>query len=164
MDTFVVVAGLCISTAALAYLAHTDPKRRRVFGRPQYEKRRRIWLSLFILSAPGVWFMMSGNGAGFTVWLGGVSVVGWGVAAMNPHRAAAVATLAGRWRCIAVAGGRRSAAAVRAAHDFYHSLGDTPARVAVLERRVDELEAKLAIPKMGGASSKTVRDTAASHA
>ena len=90
MDTLTVIAGLCISTAVLVYLAHTDPKRRRVFGRPPHEERRHVWSSLFILSVPGIWLLMSGNGAGFTIWLGGLTVVGWGVAATNPARAEAL--------------------------------------------------------------------------
>ena len=89
MDTLTIIAGLCISTAALAYFAHTDPKRRRVSGQPGYQKPRRVWSSLLVLSAPGIWLLISENGAGFTIWLGALTVIGWGVATTNPARAEA---------------------------------------------------------------------------
>ena len=86
MDILTIIAGLCISTAALAYLTHTDPKRRRVFGQPGYQRPRRVWSSLLVLSAPGIWLLISENGAGFAIWLGALTVIGWGVAATNPRR------------------------------------------------------------------------------
>jgi hypothetical protein len=147
MDTLTVIAGLCISTAVLVYLAHTDPKRRRVFGRPSYERPRRVWSSLFILSVPGIWLLMSVNGAGFTIWLGGLTVVGWGVAATNPARAEA-------WRAtaqaclnktgrITVLGWSSFVSAARSARAVILFLRDGTERIAALEARINQLESEV---------------------
>jgi hypothetical protein len=147
MDILTIIIALCISTAALAYLAQTDPKRRRVSNHPPYEKPRRVWLSLFILSVPGIWLLMSGNGAGFTIWLGGLTVAGWGVAAINPTRAEAWWETAlacmnktGRIVILGWSGLVSTTQRVRAGIVFLQGGID---RIAVLEVRIDQLESEI---------------------
>lgn len=90
MYTLTVIAAVFVSAAVLVHLARSDPKRRRVFGLPAYEGRRWVLPSLAVLAAPGIGLLVTGDAAGFTIWLGILTVTGWGVAALNPHRSAAL--------------------------------------------------------------------------
>ncbi len=85
MELTVIVA-LTASVTALAHLAHADPKRRRAFGLPLYAKRRRTTITLVILLLPGVGLLALGDSAGFTIWIGGLTLLGWGIAAVRPKR------------------------------------------------------------------------------
>lgn len=138
MSILAIVAAVAASTAALAYLAIGNAKRRRVFGLPPLERKAwQTWLAIAGVLAPAVFLLYGGGGAGFVVWCGAVSVTGWGLAAMSPAQAAAV----GR-RVIGgtAATGRTLRAMIRAAR----GAGDTDARLNRLERRIAELEAALA--------------------
>lgn len=154
MAAIAVFVALGVSVAALIHLAHTDPKRRRVFGLAEYDGRRWTYPSLALLALPGVLLLVSGNGAGFTVWLGALTVLGWGVAALDPHRSAAVGADVRRW----TGGAGRAVAAsrsgvidrFRACRDLYRALGEAPARIAALEARIDELERKVAVRAVEG--------------
>lgn len=147
MDTLTVIAGLCISTAAVAYLAHTDPKRRRVFGLPEFERQRWTKASLAVLLAPGILLLVSGNGAGFTIWLGGLTVIGWGVAATTPARAETWREIAWtrltRTIRIVVRGRSNLVLAVRRVRAGILFLCDGAERVAALEARIDQLESEV---------------------
>lgn len=148
MDVFVVIAALSIGVAALIHLARTDPKRRRVFGLPAHVGPRRTRIALAALIVPGIGLLALGNGAGFTVWLGALTVLGWGVAALDPVRSQALlsraAGMTGKLGGTARAAWHGSAEAVRTLRDGYRFLSKGPARIAALEERVAELEAQLA--------------------
>lgn len=143
-----VIAAVLVGVAAIVRLAWTDPKRRRVFGLDAYEGPRRVWLLLLVLVAPGALLLAAGDAAGFTIWIGALTVLGWAVAALSPDRSAAVA--AGIRRRAGGAGGAvvavRSALArgVRTVREAWHTLRHAPTRLAALERRVAELEAEAA--------------------
>tara|TARA_R110000772_G_scaffold264038_1_gene384249 strand:- start:44446 stop:44736 length:291 start_codon:yes stop_codon:yes gene_type:complete len=91
MSILAIVAAVAASTAALAYLAVGDAKRRRVFGLPPLERKAwQTWLAIAGVLAPAVLLLYgNGGGAGFTVWCGTVSVAGWALAATSPAQAAA---------------------------------------------------------------------------
>lgn len=135
-------AALAVSTAVLIHLARTDPKRRRVFGLPEHQGRRWTKASVAVLIAPGIALLATGDAAGFTIWLGALTVIGWGIAALNPGRSAAVG--AAFRRSI----GRTGTAALGVWHgvcsmrDLYVTLRAAPARIEALEARVAELEAE----------------------
>lgn len=89
MSILAIVAAVAASTAALAYLALGNAKRRRVFGLPPLERKVwQTWLAISGVLAPAVFLLNSGGGAGFVVWCGAVSVTGWGLAAMTPTKPA----------------------------------------------------------------------------
>ena len=137
MSILAIVAAVAVSTAALAYLALGNAKRRRVFGLPPLERKAwQTWLAIAGVLAPAVFLLYGDGGAGFVVWCGAVSVTGWGLAAMSPAQAAAVAH-----RVIdgTAATGRTLRAVIRAAH----GTEDTDARLDRLEHRIAALEAAL---------------------
>jgi hypothetical protein len=139
------VAAVLVSLAAIAWLAATDPKRRRVFDLPP--ARRRPVLAWTAALLPGAWLAWLGNGAGFVTWLGASTVLGWGLAALPP--AAWRAARSGlRHAAAAVVAGLRHAAALprqlAAIAGAVAALCRAPSRIDALERRVAELEAGLA--------------------
>ncbi len=86
MSILAAVAAVAASSAALAYLTVGNAKRRRVFGLPPLE--RKAWqtrLAIAGVLAPAVALLYDG-GAGFVIWCGAVSVIGWGLAAMPPAK------------------------------------------------------------------------------
>lgn len=141
------IAALIVSVAVLIHLARTDPKRRRVFGMPEYEGRRWVWLSLAVLCAPGIALLASGDAAGFTIWLGALTVLGWGVAAVSPARAEALRSmalaLAGRGGHGMYAGWRGIVHNLRAARSGFAFLRDGAERIALLEARIGQLESEI---------------------
>lgn len=147
MHTLTVIAAVLISVAVLVHLARSDPKRRRVFGLPDYEGRRWTKASLAILAAPGLLLLVSGDAAGFTVWLGALTVTGWGVAALSPQRSAALGNAF--TRAFGHAGGALTAAAtgvgdfIRTIQGLHRAFQDSTTRIDALEMRVAELEAEL---------------------
>lgn len=147
MPAVAVIVALCMSVAVLAYLAHTDPKRRRVFGEPAYEKPRHVRLSLGLLAVPGILLLWAGDGAGLTIWLGALTVLGWGVAAVSPQGAervrSRVAAIAGQSGARIVSGWRRLADALGAVVGAVAFMRHAPGRIAALEERVADLEAAL---------------------
>ena len=72
-----------------AYLAATDPKRRRAFRLPDPAPRRPAagWAAVLL---PGFLVPVWAGGGGFFVWLGASSVLGWTIAAASPQRTASI--------------------------------------------------------------------------
>ena len=137
MSILAIVTAVAASTAALAYLAAGDAKRRRVFGLSPLERKAwQTWLAIAGVLAPAVLLLYGGGGgAGFAVWCGAVSVVGWALAATSPAQATAMGR---RVTGGMAAAGRILRAVIRTAR------GTEDARLTRLERRVDALEAALA--------------------
>ena len=100
MTLLVTVFATLASVAALAYLAATDPKRRRAFRLPAAERRYPLaaWAAGLL---PGVLVGAVAGAGWFFVWLGAASVLGWGVAALAPGQA-------GRWWAAVMLRARKS--------------------------------------------------------
>ena len=83
MTAALTLAAVAATLLGLAYFTATDPKRRRAFKLPP--RRRRVVLPACILVlAPGVLLLVFGRGAGFVIWLGAATVLGWLMAARAP--------------------------------------------------------------------------------
>lgn len=157
MTLLATIAAVAASTAVLALLAATDPKRRRAFKLPP--RPRDPWTARAMAVGallPGILLLAADNGAAFVVWLGAVTVTGWTVAAMTPQRAAALYQGATNLARTARTKGRGRAEAEQ--------------RLAELERRIAALEAALAAapapkaarkPRTKRPLSRDVADTAA---
>jgi hypothetical protein len=137
----VTFAGTALSLAALGWVAATDPKRRRAFGLPPHPGPRRTGTAWLLALLPGVVVPLWGGGAGFVIWLGAVTVAGWGLAALPPDRPAA-------W----IEALRRRLPPVQAHAARLRRWGEAALRsvrpgrpdVAALERRIADLEARVA--------------------
>ena len=81
-----VAMALAGTGAALALLGRTDPKRRRVLGRPANEGPVLRRLAVAAAVIPGAVLLGTGQGAAFLIWLGGATVAGWAVALLLPAR------------------------------------------------------------------------------
>ena len=149
MTALAAIVATAVSLAALAYLAATDPKRRRVFGLAPFAGRRLVGPALAAVFLPGVLLLALGNGAGFIVWLGALSVAGWGVAALSPAQATRLrawteTVTAALGEGVALSTERALAGAANAAR-WTKAAAGMPRRIAVLEARVSALEAELAV-------------------
>lgn len=141
---------VAVSLAGIAYLTATDPKRRRTFHRPRVEGRRARagWAAVVL---PGLLVPVWGGGAGFVIWLGTVSVVGWVVAAVSPERSAGLrrtlleraAALRGRLPRFPAERGAQAMARLGAAL-ARPGRADLEARIAELEAEVARLGRQLA--------------------
>lgn len=135
------------SVAALAWLAASDPKRRRVFGfAPVAQRRRRLSIAALVL--PGVLLAATGVWAGFVIWLAALTVLGWCLAALSPTRQARLAAALRTGAADLIAAGRRAKTRLQGVLDGSAEAGAAlPAeaieRIAALEQRVAELEAGL---------------------
>jgi len=142
------IVATVVSLAALAYLAATDPKRRRVFRVAPFAGRRLVGPALAAVFLPGVLLLAFANGAGFIVWLGALSVAGWGVAALSPAQATHLrawtkTVTAALGDGFAVSTERAFAGAAALARSI-RAAGGMPRRIAALEARISALEAELA--------------------
>lgn len=151
MSALATVTATAVSLGAIGWLAATDPKRRRAFRQPAMPRRhsRLLWTAVWL---PGVLLPFWSGGAGLVIWMGAVSVAGWGVAAISPRRSAAWRQrLAAGWTGAiarlpaaggAMTGARRWLAGLRRP--------PRPPREAPtsLEARVHALEAELAALKL----------------
>lgn len=91
MTGLMAIIALAISVAGLVYCRATDAKRRRVFGLAPMPRRwataghGAVWL-------PGITLLAVGDVSTLIVWIGGVSVTGWGIAATTPGLVRATTT------------------------------------------------------------------------
>ena len=81
---------IAVSLAALLWLSFTDPKRRRAFARPAYPGPRRAGLAWTVALLPGPLLAPVAGGPGLVLWLGALTVTGWGLIAIPPGRGGAV--------------------------------------------------------------------------
>lgn len=136
------VLAVAATTAALAYLAATDPKRRRAFGLAPWHRPRHATVAWSIALGVGPILLAAGTASDVVVWLGAITVIGWGIAAVNPVTAGRLAQAAERmWpslvgRCRRFLPGHLLSAAVRQ--------DGLDRRIATLEQRIARLEARLA--------------------
>lgn len=84
MSGFLIFACLVVSLAGLAYLALTDPKRRRTHGQEVLDRRPYLWPARIALFGPGVLLTGLGHWSGLTIWAGAVTTLGWLIAALSP--------------------------------------------------------------------------------
>ncbi|MEM0922425.1 MAG: hypothetical protein AAGF44_01055 [Pseudomonadota bacterium] len=78
------ILALILSGIGLAYLAVTDPKRRRAFAQPVLERRRWKLVARLLVFLPGFGLAFLGDVAAVIIWLGAITVLGWGIAALSP--------------------------------------------------------------------------------
>lgn len=161
MNTLITLLGIGVSLAALLWLSATDPKRRRSFGLPVHSGPRRPGLAWAIALLPGLFLPSLAGGPGLVLWLGSLTVIGWGLIAIPPGRGGALAARIDR--AVARIGGWLDARSRRlsdgvAALRARLSRPAAPmapvglgARVAELEQRVLTLEAELARLRISGA-------------
>ena len=144
MTVIAYIAAIAVTLVALAYLASTDPKRRRVANLPTYEGKRRAVFALLSALLPGIALIVMGDGAGLVVWLGATTILGWGVAALPPERSLRT----DRWLYRSI--GRLAQAiptSISAARSAFAGLGAVcaaPRRIAELQERLRVLEEILA--------------------
>ncbi len=88
MFTLLATLGACLaSSLGIARLASGNAKRRRVYGLPPLPPpgpAARLAINLLIL-APGAGLLCIGDAAGFVIWLGVLSLLGWLAAARRPR-------------------------------------------------------------------------------
>ena len=133
---------VAITASALAYLAASDPKRRRAFRLTPWTRPRHSATAWCLALAPGLVLLLFDTAAGFVLWFGAVTVIGWSISAMNPARM-----------------GSLSQAAARVRHALRERLGrhildrrpfrsrssaKQKRRLDLLEQRVSQLESHLA--------------------
>lgn len=156
MSVLATLVGTEVSLGALGWLSATDPKRRRTFGYKPAARPAPRWVWALAL-VPGLLVPVWGGAAGFVLWLGAVSAVGWALVAVSPQRlSAAEGRVAAGWEAVrdrlaplvrgGVAGGQALVARLRppAAARPAHGAG-VEARLAVLEAEVAALRAELAL-------------------
>ena len=87
MATLLATLGACaLSAFGLAWSASRDAKRRRVYRLPVLRVRTRDrWLRGLLVLAPGFALLWTGDTAGFTIWLGVLTLAGWCVALIRPQ-------------------------------------------------------------------------------
>ena len=84
MSVAAALAATGLSLAGLGWLSATDPKRRRAFGlaAPTTERpARAVWA---LVPLPGMLVPFWSGAAGFVIWLGATSVLGWVLVAVPP--------------------------------------------------------------------------------
>ncbi|MEM9044239.1 MAG: hypothetical protein AAGC81_06065 [Pseudomonadota bacterium] len=84
MTALLTIVSLLMSAAGAAYLAVMNPKRRRAFGQEAVEVRPYLWISRLAVLGPGIVFLFLAQWAAMVLWAGGITVIGWGIAATSP--------------------------------------------------------------------------------
>ncbi|GAB3273163.1 hypothetical protein GCM10027297_06230 [Parahaliea aestuarii] len=86
MSLILFLVASLLSGLGLAWLAAVNPKRRRVYGlsRPAPVVPWQKWAMAVLVLLPGVLLVVFGQVAGFVLWLGAVTVIGWMVALRRP--------------------------------------------------------------------------------
>lgn len=151
MTGVLVFAALATTTAGLLVLRAGDAKRRRAFGLGGQDRATGRWLARTAVWGPGIALVAVGDVAGAVIWMGGATVIGWGVAALTPEMVVALQARTAEARVRARTGWRQAADRVATvARRLRVAVGSQDAaaeryeaRLARLERRVAELEAML---------------------
>ena len=164
MNALLTLLGIAVSLAALLWLSFTDPKRRRAFARPAYPGPRRPGLAWSVALSPGPLLASVAGGPGLVLWLGALTVTGWGLVAIPPGRGGAVSDRLDRgaaWLGARLAAWGRGLgaglAALRRRLDRSSEATAAPSgladRVAALERKVMALQTELARSRHGAAEA-----------
>jgi hypothetical protein len=152
VNILVTLSAIAVSLAALLWLSFTDPKRRRAFARPPYTGPRRVGFAWSAALLPGLFLPALAGGPGLVLWLGALTVIGWGLIAIPPGEGGALARAIDRlaaWLGHQIDAFGRGLAALRASRPLRaRGAASAPltlaARVAALEAQVRGLEADLA--------------------
>ncbi|MEM9097981.1 MAG: hypothetical protein AAGC79_05595 [Pseudomonadota bacterium] len=164
MTAFLTILSLALSTVGAAYLAITNPKRRRAFRQESLESRPYLWLSRVAVLGPGLLFLALGNWAVMVLWAGGITVIGWGIAATSPdhlqqfwawsaERRGELRTRLSETRSKIFSGSRKIAKRLSGSE---REITHLKSRIVELETRISELEGqeapRISIAASGGKS------------
>ena len=133
------------SVAGVALLALFDPKRGRAVGemRPPAAPPFK-WTARALIFAPGAILALQGAWSPFAIWIGAVSVIGWGVAAMPVGGWAKLAWRARKYgRSLFSGVSTEFDSAVGTLSRAFGALTSGSRRVRDLEARVKALEAEV---------------------
>ena len=148
MSAGATLAATGLGLVALGWLTSSDPKRRRAFGRPPAARpapKPLVWGTVLVCGVLAAW--LSGP-AGFVIWLGATSAIGWAMIALppdrGPERVPPAVRRAGRW--LARAARRARALLARVGIRGRDLSGEAPLeeRITALEAELAELRAELA--------------------
>lgn len=141
------IAVLCIvaSIAGIALLASADAKRGRAAGLKRAPLAPPVaWAARVLIFAPGLVLAGLGAWSPFAIWIGTVSVIGWGLAAM-PVGGWTMVAAASRRGCESALGhvARDIRGAAVLAKQAIAALTSASHRLRQLEARVEALETEL---------------------
>lgn len=137
------LAAIAVSTAGVAHLTATDPKRLRTFGLQSVGVNRRsaAWAAIYL---PGLTLLIVDEWAAAMMWLGGMPLIGWAITVTPPDAYQTWRARLRRGRAIIVRWADRQRAAIRRLALRRSPAADTSAssraRIEELELRVAELE------------------------
>lgn len=80
------VFGIACSLAIIAWLWHSDTKRRRIAGLPVFATSDKRWIIAVAALIPGVILPAQGDSASFLIWLGACAMGGWIVAQVRTSK------------------------------------------------------------------------------
>lgn len=75
---------LVVSLLALLFLRQTDPKRRRIYHLPKWDKKRFSKLAWLVSLTPGPILLIVEAYAPFIMWFAAYSFLGWVIALPKP--------------------------------------------------------------------------------
>ncbi|MEM8553503.1 MAG: hypothetical protein AAGF71_01620 [Pseudomonadota bacterium] len=85
MNSLLIWGTILVSMLGIGYLNLTDSKRRRSHQLEPVKTRRLLWPARALVFAPGVALIAMGHWAGFTIWLGALTVLGWVMVGITPN-------------------------------------------------------------------------------
>jgi hypothetical protein len=85
MTGFETLMALFVSALCLSYLCHSDTKRRRVYGLPEWGTTRYLKQAWLISVLPGLVLLFMGSYAALIMWLAAYSLLGWCIALIKPR-------------------------------------------------------------------------------
>lgn len=80
------ILALAVSLAAMCYLRHSDPKRRRAHRLPAWQQKRYPSLGWILSIVPGLVLLLLKAYAAFIMWFAAYSLLGWLIALPKPKR------------------------------------------------------------------------------
>lgn len=143
---------LCITVSLLgiAYLAVTNPKRRRAFDQTELTTRAWVWPARAAVLIPLAFLTFTANWSGLSIWAGTVTVIGWIIAAISPERSLAVKQCAFSFAGDMITYGKATSGILAEKFfDLYQTAGSKKLRekvteyetkIAMLEERIGQLE------------------------